>query len=163
MLSLGFHGRASPKFVSTVMIPSPDNEKAIAIAVNLLKRKSPENAQTLKDLLTFIPNPNHIKNVLEVAVMRLTYSCPKSAFWLFQNPNLLAPEVNVRAIIIRELMPKVLSWGYPKENFHITDDYRLDVSDDTRQALLIHQPEPVDESMFMLLCALLSERDRVSF
>ncbi|PZV00674.1 MAG: hypothetical protein DCF32_17170 [Leptolyngbya sp.] len=144
------------------MIPSPDNEKAIAIAITLLKRKSPQNIQTLKNLLTFIPNPNHINTVLAIAVMRLIYICPKSAFWLFENPQLLEPEVNVRAIIIRELMPKVLSWGYPKENFHITDDYRLDVSDDTKHALLLHRPEPADESMFMLLCALLSEHDRLS-
>lgn len=159
MLSLGSHGRASPQFVSTAMIPSPDNEKAIAIAVSLLKHKSPQTIQTLKDLLTFIPNPNHANNVLEIAVNRLIHSCPKSAFWLFQNPRLLAPEVNVRAIILQELMPKLLTWGYPRENFHIADDYRLDVNDDTRHTLLLHQPEPADEAIFMLLCALLSERD----
>jgi hypothetical protein len=163
MLSLGSHGRASPQFVFTAMIPSPNNKKAIAIAVSLLKHKSPQTIQTLKDLLTFIPNPNHVNNVLEIAVNRLIYSCPKSAFWLFQNPQLLAPEVNVREIILRELMPKLLAWGYPQEDFHIADDYRLDVSDDTKHALLLHQPEPADEAMFMLIWALLSERDRVSF
>lgn len=156
MLSLGSRDCASPQFVSTAMISSPDNEKAIAIAVSLLKHKSPKNIQTLKDLLTFIPNPNRVNDILEIAVMRLIHVSPKSAFWLFQNPQLLAPEVNVREVITRELMPKILSWGYPKEHFHIADDYRLNVSDDTKRALLLHHPEAADKSIFMLICELLS-------
>ena len=40
------------------------NEKAVTIAISLLKHKSPKTVQTLKNFLTFIPNPNHVKAVL---------------------------------------------------------------------------------------------------
>ncbi|HEY9658311.1 MAG TPA: hypothetical protein V6C65_07660, partial [Allocoleopsis sp.] len=99
------------------MLTSSDNEKAVTIAISLLKQKSPKNIQTLKDLLTFIPNPNHIKAILKTAVIEIVHSCPQSALWLFQNAEVLEPEIQVREVIIQELTNTLRVWGYTSEEF----------------------------------------------
>lgn len=140
------------------MISTPDKEKAIAIAISLLKHKNPQTVQMLKDLLTFIPNPNHIKEVLAVAVIRLVHSCPKSALWLFRYPGVLAPEIQARDIIAAEVTCKILSWGYSLEDFHFTNDNYLEVTEAAQQSLLSIRPNLNDELIFALIRALLMLR-----
>ncbi|MBI4785331.1 MAG: hypothetical protein HY785_29105 [Oscillatoriophycideae cyanobacterium NC_groundwater_1537_Pr4_S-0.65um_50_18] len=136
------------------MNPSLDREKAIAIAVNLLKHKSPRLVQALKDLLTFIPNPGYTKDVLEAAVVKLIYACPESALWLFQHPEVLTPHIQAREIIAQELTQSLLSWGYTLENFGFTADYALEMSEDMKRSLLDCQREP-DKAAVELISNLL--------
>lgn len=139
----------------TVMSPTLDREKAIAIAVNLLKHKSPRIVQVLKDLLTFIPNPNYTKDVLEAAVIKLTYTCPDSALWLFQHPEVLAPHIQAREIITQELTQQLISWGHTLESFRFTNDYSLEVSENLRSSLLACQQESPDKAVVALIINLL--------
>lgn len=139
----------------TTMNSSLDHKKAIAIAVNLLKHKSPRLVQALKDLLTFMPNPDHAKDVLEAAVIKLTYTCPESALWLFQNPGLLAPYIQVREIMARELTQNLFSWGYTLENFRFTADYSLRVSEKLKNSLLAYQQETPGKAIVDLIIDLL--------
>jgi hypothetical protein len=140
------------------MISTTDKEKAIAIAISLLKHKNPQTVQMLKDLLTFIPNPNHVKEVLAAAVIHLVHTCPKSALWLFFHPDVLAPEIQARDIIAAEITCKILSWGYSLEDFHFTADNCLEVTKAAQQSLLSTRPNPEDESIFALIRALLMLR-----
>lgn len=155
MMSLYSQALISPKSAFNGMTSSPDHEKAISIAISLLKRKNPQTVQTLKNLLTFIPNPNHVKAILTTAVTRLIYTCPQSALWLFQHPDVLEPKIQVREIIAQELTRKVLSWGYRLEDFYFTADHHLEMSEDTKRSLLSQQPEAVDEPVLTLIRALL--------
>ncbi len=139
------------------MSTSSENGKAVKIAVSLLKRKSPQTIQTLKNLLTFIPNPNHIKDVLTTAVIELIHSCPESAFWLFQHPEVLEPEMHVRDIIIQELTSKFYDWGYTSDDFHFTADQQLEINETTKSSLLSHNSSPVDETSLTLIQTLLMQ------
>lgn len=136
---------------------SYSNEKALTIAISLLKRKNPQNIETLKNLLFFIPNPNHVKDVLAAAVIELIHTCPHSAFWLFQHPELLEPEIKVREIVAEELTRKLLSWGYSPESFHFTSSYTLVISESKKCSLLSHQPSPTDRASFALIKTLLKQ------
>lgn len=140
--------------IGNTMTFSPSYEKAVAIAISLLKHKNPQTTQTLKDLLTFIPNPNHIKNVLTTAVIELIDKCPQAALWLFQNPEVIEPEIRVKEIIAQELTRKIVSWGYTAKDFRFTPDYALEMSDDAQRSLLSH-PSPTDEPALFLVRALL--------
>lgn len=133
------------------------NELAIIVAISLLKRKNPENIQTLKSFLTFIPNPNHIKNVLATAVIELIETHSQSAFWLFQYPELLEPEIQVREIIANELTKKLLSWGYKPEDFYFTNNYTLVINESKKCSLLSQRPLPDDEAYFTLIHSLLRQ------
>lgn len=144
-----------PQTAWTAMNTSLDHEKAIAIAVNLLKRKSPRLVQALKDLLTFLPNPDHSKDVLEAAVIKLVYTCPESTLWLFQHPKVLAPHIQAREIIAQELTQTLLAWGYTLEDFRFTTDCALKMSEDTKSSLLTRHPETADEAVIVLISSLL--------
>lgn len=141
------------------MNSSLDREKAIAIAVNLLKHRSPRLVQALKDLLTFIPNPNYTKDILEAAVVKLIYTCPESALWLFQNPEVLAPHIQSRKIIAQELTQSLLSWGYTRENFRFTTDYFLKINENLRSSLLTCQHEIPNQAVATLISSLLLLQD----
>lgn len=141
--------------MSTRMISS-DNDKAVMIAVSLLKRKHPPTIQTLKNFLTFIPNPNHIKNILKTAVVELIYTCPHSAFWLYQHPEVLEPEIQVREIIAEELQHKLLAWGYTPDDFYFATSPMLAVRDGDK-ATLVAPETPADKAVLTLLHALLSQ------
>ncbi|XHX75920.1 MAG: hypothetical protein RBJ76_15875 [Stenomitos frigidus ULC029] len=132
------------------------DERALIIAIILLKRQRPKNIQTLKDLLTFIPNPNHVKDILTTALIEVIYTNPQSALWLFQHPELLS-EIPVRAIIAEELTSQALSWGYTAENFYFTADHTLEASESTQHALFAPQQIPVDESALALIRSLLMQ------
>lgn len=138
------------------MLTSSDNEKAVTIAISLLKHKSPKNVQILKNLLTFIPNPNHIKAILKTAVIEIVHSCPQSALWLFQHAEVLEPEIQAREVIVQELTNTLHSWGYPSDEFQVTDDQHLAVSEATKLALLSHQPSSMDTAALTLIRLLLS-------
>ncbi|HEY9647643.1 MAG TPA: hypothetical protein V6C88_14805 [Chroococcidiopsis sp.] len=154
MLPLGSLHLSGLPSLEHAMIPSADDENAIAIAISLLKLKNPRIIQKLKDLLTFIPNPNRVKNILEIAVIRLVHSCPQSALWLFENPEILEPDVQVRKIIAQELTRTVRSWGDGLETIQFTADYHLDLSDAAHDSLLSYQPKSTDISVLTLLYAL---------
>lgn len=131
------------------------NEKAITIAISLLKRKNPEHIETLKNFLTFIPNPNHIKDVLATAVIELIDTNPQSAFWLFQNSELLDPEIQVKEIIANELTKKFLSWGYSYEDFYFTSNYNLVIVESKKKSLFSDPPLPDDQASLSLIQLLL--------
>lgn len=137
-------------------IISSDNDKAVMIAVSLLKRKHPPTIQTLKKFLTFIPNPNHIKNILKTAVLKLIYTCPHSAFWLYQHPEVLEPEIQVREIIAEELRHKLLAWGYAPDDFCFATSSMLEVREGDKTAL-ISPKTPADEAVLTLIHALLTQ------
>ncbi|XGW00718.1 MAG: hypothetical protein ACAF41_33835 (plasmid) [Leptolyngbya sp. BL-A-14] len=146
----------SSQFAPQTTLPLADHEQAIAIAVSLLKQQNPQTVQTLKDLLTFIPNPEHVNDVLTAAVLRLVYTCSKTALWLFRHPDVLAPGIQARDIIAQALTRQALAWGYSYEDFHFTADYALEVTEATRQALLSSQPHPDEQSAFDLIRVLLA-------
>jgi hypothetical protein len=133
------------------------NDKAVMIAVSLLKRKNSPHIQTLKRLLTFIPNPNHIKDVLKTAVLELIYTCPQSALWLYQHPEVLEPEIQVREIIAEELQRKLLDWGYTPDDFYFTVYPELEVSESAKTDLLFSKPVPTDEAPLTLIRALINQ------
>lgn len=139
----------------TKMSTISENEKAVKIAVSLLKHKSPQTVQTLKDLLTFIPNPNHVKEVLTSAVIKLVHHCPQSALWLFQHPEVLAPEIQVREIIIQELTQKLYAWGYTSDDFYFTDDDQLEVDNATKYSLYAEPANSAETAAMVLIRALL--------
>lgn len=147
----------SPKHIplATLTAMPSYNRKAVTIAISLLKRKSPQTIQTLKNLLTFIPNPNHIKDVLIAAVIELVHTCPQTALWLFQYPEVLEPEIQVRDIIIQELTNQFYAWGYTSNDFHFTDDQHLEISEATKFSLLSCKPSSVDIAPLTLIQALL--------
>lgn len=144
-----------PRSACTVMTSSLNREKAIAIAVNLLKHKSPRLAQALKDLLTFIPNPNYTKDILEAAVIKLIYTCPESALWLFQHPEVLGSHIQAREIIAQELTQNLISRGHTLEDFHFTTDYSLEMSEDLKSSLLACQQETLDKTIATLIIDLM--------
>lgn len=144
-----------PRSACTVMTPSLDREKAIAIAVNLLNHKNPRLVQVLKDLLTFIPNPGYTKEVLEAAVIKLIYTCPESALWLFQHSEVLAPHIQARKIIALELTQNLLSWGHTVEDFRFTADYSLEMSENLKSNLLAFQQETPDQAIVALIINLI--------
>jgi hypothetical protein len=133
------------------------NDKAVMIAVSLLKRKNPPHIQTLKRLLTFIPNPNHIKDVLKTAVLELIYTSPQSALWLYQHPEVLEPEIQVREIIAEELQRKLLDWGYTPDDFYFTVYPELEVGESAKTDLLFSKPIPTDEAALTLIRALINQ------
>lgn len=137
------------------MPSSLDREKAIAIAVNLLKRENPRIVQSLKDLLTFIPNPNYTKDVLEAAIIKLIYTHPQSALWLFQHPEVVEPQIQVREVIAQELTQTLLSWGYTLKDFRFTADYYLEMSESLKNSLLTCQQEAPDQAVVALVINLL--------
>lgn len=138
----------------TAMSTPSNHGQAIAIAISLLKRHNPHTIQTLKNLLTFIPNPNHIRKILTTAVIELVDNCPQSALWLFQHPDVLEPEIDVREIIAKELTAKLLSWGYTANDFNFTDDYTLKINEATQNHLCPHM-QPLEDNAHALICALL--------
>lgn len=139
----------------TLMHSSLDREKAIAIAVNLLKHKNPRIVQTLKDLLTFVPNPNYTRDVLEAAVLELIYTSPQSALWLFQHPEVVNPHIHVRQIVAQELTQKLLSWKYTLEDFNFTSDYSLVMDKDIKKSLSSISLEVGEEPICALIWNLL--------
>lgn len=131
------------------------HEQAILLTTNLLRRQNSQTVKTLQDLLTFIPNPNHVKEILTAAVIRLIYSSPQSTMWLFQNPEVVEPQIQVRETIAQELAHKLLSWGYKLEDFHFTAERELAMSEAAKHSLLSYQPIPSDEPVLILVRALL--------
>ncbi len=148
---------SSPHSACNVMNSSPDREKAIAIAVNLLKHKSLRLTQVLKDLLTFFQNPNYTKEVLEAAVIKLIYTCPESAVWLFQHPEVLAPHIRAREIIAQELTQNLLNCGYTAADFCFMNDYSLEISEAFKSKLQSYQQEPLNQDIFALITLLLQQ------
>jgi hypothetical protein len=156
MLSLYPQLRVIPEFVPPTMLTLADREPVIAIAVRLLTQQNAPAVQTLKALLTLIPHPEPVKEVLTAAVLRLVQTYPKTALWLFRHPDVLAPEIQARGIIAQALTRKALAWGYTLADFHFTAHYALEVTEATRQALLSAQPHPDEESTFALIRVLLA-------
>lgn len=103
-------------------------EKGVVISVSLLKRQNLESLSTLKNLLTFIPNPVEIQEVLRQAICTIIHTSPQTSYWLFQHPDCLSPQVNVREVIIEELSEKLLSWGLSPEEFYFNSEGELRIN-----------------------------------
>lgn len=130
------------------------NEKAVTIAISLLKHRNPKTVQTLKNLLTFIPNPNHIKAVLTTAVIDLVRHSPRTAVWLFQHPEVLAPEIEAREVIAQTLTQTVYAWGYTPKDFYFDHDYQLTMNEEISLNQIIEARSPEDRSVLILIAAL---------
>lgn len=143
--------------MSTVEYSS--NQKAITIAISLLKRNNPKTIETLKNLLTFIPNPNHVNGVLKTAVVELVYSSPHSAYWLFQHPELLEPELQVQEIILTEVINTLVAWGCASDEVSITAEQRLQMDDAVLDRLRSQCATPADEAVLTLVILLMSGSD----
>lgn len=155
MLPLCSQHPISSKSIDTAMTSSFDHGKAILIAMSLLKSENPQAIQKLKDLLTFFGNSKQVNNILTTTVLRLIYTSPPSALWLFRHPDILAPEVKVREIVAQELTRKILSWGYTLEDFYFTSDSHLEMSKDIQRSLFSKQQDTEDELVLALIRALL--------
>lgn len=113
-----------------------DIEITINIAITLLRDKNLKNLVILKNFLTFIPNPNHVKEVLTKAVQEVVNSCPETTHWLLQHPHCLEPEVKVKDVIHQEISNKFLSLGLTLEEFSFDAKGYLVLPDSLKQAFL---------------------------
>ena len=102
-----------------------------------------------------MPNPNNIKRALITAVIRLTHTCSRTTLWLYQHPQVLEPDIQVKEIIVQEVTDKLLAWGYTSEDFYFTSEYVLVTTENTRQSLLSSSPSFQDEPIFALIRVLL--------
>lgn len=116
------------------------DQKAVTVAVSLLKRNNPKTIETLKNLLTFIPNPKQVSYILKTAVAELVYSCPHSVYWLFQRPALLEPELQVRESVLAEVSHRLITWGYTSKEFQVTSEQCLHIDDATLGELRSRMP-----------------------
>ncbi len=113
-----------------------DLEITINIAITLLRDKNLKNLVILKNFLTFIPNPNHIKEVLTKAVQEVVNSCPETTHWLLQHPHCLEPEVKVQDVIHQEIANKFISLGLTLEEFSFDSKGYLVLPDSLKQVFL---------------------------
>ncbi|VXD23080.1 hypothetical protein PL8927_760267 [Planktothrix serta PCC 8927] len=113
-----------------------DIEITINIAITLLRDRNLKNLIILKNFLTFIPNPNHIKEVLTKAVQEVVNSCPETTHWLLQHPHCLESEVKVKDVIHQEISNKFLSLGLTLEEFSFDSKGYLVLPDSLKQAFL---------------------------
>ena len=132
-------------------------EKGVVISVSLLKRQNFESLSTLKNLLTFIPNPVDIQEVLKKAICSIIYTSPQTSYWLFQHPDCLSPQVNVREIIIEELSEKLLSWGLSPEEFHFNSEGRLRIKSEYVNQFIKPREFSPDEAILGLIYVLMIE------
>lgn len=131
------------------------DERVVTIAVILLRSQNSQTVRTLKDLLTFIPNPNHANTVLATAIVQLIDTCPESTLWLLQHSSILEPDVQVKQIIAAELKRKLLFWGYTPEDFELTADCQIDMREAAKENLLNHQLASDDQQVATLIFSLL--------
>lgn len=130
-------------------------EKGVLISVSLLKLRNLESLSTLKNLLTFIPNPVDIQEVLRQAICSIIHTSPQTSYWLFQHPDCLSPQVNnVREVIIEELSEKLLSWGLSPEEFHFNSEGRLRINCACGNPFIKFSP---DEAILGLISVLIVE------
>jgi hypothetical protein len=113
-----------------------DIEITINIAITLLRDKNLKNLVILKNFLTFIPNPNHIKEVLTKAVQEVVNSCPETTHWLLQHPHCLEPEIKVQNVIYHEISNKFISLELTLEEFSFDSQGYLVLPDSLKQAFL---------------------------
>lgn len=133
------------------------DERATVIAVSLLKLRDLKPIQLLKDLLTFIPNPGHIRAILTHAVVKVVDDDPQSALWLFQHLDVLEPEIQVKAVIVQALTQKLYALGYTSHDVRVTDDYHLNFSEAAIH-ILRSQSDPDQEDVITLIQALSSSQ-----
>lgn len=130
-------------------------EKAVIICVSLLKHQNLESLSTLKNLLTFIPNPSDVQEVWRRAINEIINTSPQTSYWLFEHPNCLKPEVNVREIMIQKLSQTLLSWGLSSEEFYFNSEGKLEVNHATRNRLITPRQVSHDEAIVALIYSLL--------
>lgn len=132
-------------------------EKAVMISVSLLKRQNPDSFSTLKNLLTFIPNPLDIQEVWRRSICEIMKTSPQTCYWLFQNPDCLKPEVDVREIIITELSEKLLSWGLTSEEFRFNSEGQLEMAPEIEIKIIKSDQVATEETILALIYFLLVE------
>lgn len=132
-------------------------EKAVIISTSLLKRQNLESLSILKNLLTFIPNPHDIQKVWKIAICHLVNTCPQSSYWLFQNPDCLKPDINVREVIIEELSQKLLSWDLSPEEFYFNSEGRLIINSPKASQFIAPRELSCDQAVLALISFLILE------
>ena len=131
-------------------------EKGVMISVSLLKCQNLESLSTLKNLLTFIPNPVDIQEVLRQAICNIIYTSPQTSYWLFQHPDCLSPQIkNIREVIIEELSKKLLSWGLSPEEFHFNSEGRLRINSPCVNQFIKSREISSDEAILGLISVLI--------
>lgn len=138
---------------------SQDFEMTISIAISLLKDQNVNNLVILKNFLSFIPNPNHIKEVLTKAVQSVVNTCPQTTLWLLQHPHCLEPEVNVKNVIHQEISHKLLHLGLTLEDFTFDSEGYLLLPDAFKQELLKSSKLPPPDEDITLIFAVLRNSD----
>lgn len=138
---------------------SQDFEVTINIAIALLKDKNVNNLSILKNFLSFIPNPNHIKQVLIKAVQAVVNTCPQTTLWLLQHPHCLEPEVNVRDVIHQEISNKLLFLGLTLEDFTFDSEGYLILADSLKAELLKSSKIPLPNEDITLILTVLRHSD----
>ncbi|WP_254173032.1 hypothetical protein [Planktothrix pseudagardhii] len=138
---------------------SQDFEVTINIAIALLKDKNVNNLSILKNFLSFIPNPNHIKEVLIKAVQAVVNTCPQTTLWLLQHPHCLEPEVNVRDVIHQEISNKLLFLGLTLEDFTFDSEGYLVFPDSFKTELLKSSKIPLPNEDITLILTVLRHSD----
>lgn len=130
-------------------------EKGVMISVSLLKRQNLASFSTLKNLLTFIPNPLDIQEVWRRSICEVMNTSPQTCYWLFQNPDCLKPEINVRDIIIEELSKKLLSWGLSSEDFRFNSEGQLEIEPEIEIKIINSRQAAAEETILTLIYFLL--------
>lgn len=135
---------------------SLDPEKAVSIAILLLKHRSEQKVERLQALLTYTAHPERAAEILTTAVIRLVHTCPRTALWLFQHPRILEPAIQTREIVAWELTRELLSRGYSPEDFSFTPERDLETSENFRRSLFADRTAGADTPVFALIRALLA-------
>lgn len=138
---------------------SQDFEMTINIAIALLKDQNVNNLSILKNFLSFIPNPNHIKEILTKAVQAVVNTCPQTTLWLLQHPHCLEPEVNVKDVIHQEISNKLLFLGLTLEDFTFDSEGYLVLPDSFKPELLKSSKFPLPNEDITLILTVLRHSD----
>lgn len=94
---------------------SNDDEITLNIIILVIKDQNVNHLKVLKNFLSYIPNPNHVKALLTKGVKRVINSCPETTRWLWKNPDCLEPEIKVQSIIHQEVSHQILALGISLE------------------------------------------------
>lgn len=134
-----------------------DSEITLDMVVQIIKDRNLNNLEMMKNFLTYIPNPNHIKVLLTKAVTRVINSCPQTTRWLWQNANCLEPEVNVKSMIHQEISNQLLGLGISSEEFRLDSEGYLILPNSLKKKLL-NRVEFVDfDDNLRLILSLLND------
>ncbi|MGK7874910.1 MAG: hypothetical protein AB4426_16905 [Xenococcaceae cyanobacterium] len=112
-------------------------ESYIEIAVDVFQAQNQKLIDSLKDFLTFLPNPNYIEQVLAGAIYRLAEINPDACRWLLRNPSYLMPELDLVDLAKKMTLSKLQSHGFVEEqDFWFEANNKLQLSETAKAKLL---------------------------